>query len=82
MSTREQVIFSATIVSDGKRVECKVRAVKTTLAPSMPPAFSEYGVMNSDETDRLPDGDNYELHISNGDRIPLKKQHGFFLARL
>jgi hypothetical protein len=81
MSTKETVIFSGAIVSNDQRVECRVRAIKTTLDPTIPPAFSEYTVMNSDVTDRLPDGDNYEIHLSDGERIPVRRQHGHFLAR-
>lgn len=79
---KEIVIFSGVIVGEGRRVECKVRAVKTTLdgAPEIPPAFSEYRVMNSDATDRLPDGDNYEIHLTNGEHIPVRRCGGHFLG--
>jgi hypothetical protein len=81
---KEMVIFSGAIVGDGKRVECKVRAVKITLdgAPDVPPAFSEYRVLDSDMTDKLPDGNSYEIHLSNGERIPVRRSAGQFLGRL
>jgi len=82
MSRKETVIFSGMIVSGDKQVGCKVRATKTTLGSNIPPVFSEYSVMNSDVTDWLPDGDNYEVHLSNGERIPVRREHGHFLARL
>ena len=80
---KEIVIFSGVIVGEGKRVECKVRAVKTTLdgAPEVPPAFSEYRVMDSDLTDKLPDSNNYEIHLSNGESIPVRRSAGNFLGR-
>ena len=81
MSSRETVIFSGTIISGDKQVGCKVRATKTTLGSSIPPVFSEYSVMNSDVIDRLPDGDNYEVQLSNGERIPVRREQGQFLAR-
>jgi hypothetical protein len=39
---KETVIFSGTIVGEGQRVECKIRATKTTLDgdPSVSSAFS------------------------------------------
>jgi len=84
MNMRELVVFGGVIVGEGIRVECKVRAVKTTLngAPDVPPAFSEYRVMDSDLTDRLADGEDYEIHLSNGERTPVKRQAGQFLRRL
>jgi len=81
---KEIVVFSGLIVGEGKRVECKVRAAKTTLDGSsdVPPAFSEYRVMDSDLTDRLPDGNSYEIHLSNGECIPVRRSAGHFLGRL
>jgi hypothetical protein len=80
---KEMVILSAVIVGEGKRVECKVRVVKTTLDGSgFPPAFSDYHIMDSDLTDRLPDGANYEIHLSNGEHIPVRRSSGHFLGRL
>jgi hypothetical protein len=78
------VVFSGTIIGKDQQVECKVRAVKTTLdgAPDVPPAFSEYRVMDSNMTAGLPDGDNYEIHLSNGERIPVRRENGQFLGRL
>jgi len=46
------------IIGEGQRVECKVRATKTTFDKD-PPVFSDYRIVDSDATDRLPDG-NYE----------------------
>ena len=68
------VTLNGRIIGEGYILECKVRAVKTTLDedPYAPPAFSDYRVWNSDETDRLPDGE-YELLV-NGQRILLRRQ--------
>jgi hypothetical protein len=79
---KEMVISSGTIVGENQQVECKVRATKTTLGgdPSIPPEFSDYRIMDSDVTDRLPDGD-YELLV-NGQRIRLRRNGGRFLGRL
>jgi hypothetical protein len=79
---KESVIFSGTIVGEGQRVECKVRATKTTLDgdPSVPPAFSEYSIMESNETAKLPDGD-YEV-LANGEIHKVRRTAGRFVARL
>jgi len=81
---KDTVIFSGEVIGEGQTVPCKVRATKTTLDghPEIPPAYSGYHVMNSNATDRLPDGDTYEIHLANGERIRVKRRNGQFLARL
>ncbi len=72
---------SGTIIGEGQRVECEVRATKTTLDGD-PPArsvFSGYTVMESDVTDKLPDG-NYDL-LANGERIRFRRSDERFLSR-
>ena len=59
---QETVTFSGIIIGEGQRVRCEVRATKTTLDGD-PPLFSGYRIMESDVTDRLPDG-NYELLVT------------------
>ena len=59
---QETVIFSGIIIGEGQRVGCEVRATKTTLDGD-PPLFSGYIILESDATDRLPDG-NYELLVN------------------
>src|SRR5260370_29559132 len=79
---QETIIFSGTIIGEGQRVECEVRATKTTLDGD-PPArsvFSGYTVMESDVTDKLPDG-NYDL-LANGERIRFRRRDERFLSRL
>ena len=78
---QETVIFSGTVIGAGQRVEFKVRATKTLLDedPSVRPAFSGYAVMESDATDKLPDG-NYDLQ-ANGERIRFRRSDGRFLSR-
>ena len=69
MSVKEKVFFSGIIVGNGQRVECEIQAKKSTLggvSPS-PAAFSDYRVMDSEATKRLPDGD-YEV-LANGERV-------------
>ena len=75
---QETVIFSGTIIGEGQRVECEVRATKTTLDGD-PPLFSGYRIMESDVTDRLPDG-NYELLV-NRERTRFSRDAGRFLSR-
>ena len=79
MPTRKAVILNATISGGEKRVNCKIRAIETTLSPSIPPVFSNYEVIDTPETVQLPDG-NYEISV-NGEQIPVSKQSGAFLAR-
>jgi hypothetical protein len=61
--------------------QCKVRAPKTLLGedPSAQPVFSGYTVMESDVTDKLPDG-NYDL-LANGERIRFRRSGERFLSR-
>ena len=75
---QETIILSGTIIGEGQRVECEVRATKTTLDGD-PPLFSGYRIMESDVTDRLPDG-NYEL-LANGERIRFRRSDERFLSR-
>jgi len=75
---QETVTFSGTIIGGGYRVECEVRATKTTLVGD-PPLVSGYRIVESDETDRLPDG-NYELLV-NRERTRFSRDAGRFLSR-
>jgi hypothetical protein len=75
---KQTVVFSGTIVGEGQRVECKVRATKTTLDGD-PPLFSDYRMIDSDVTDRLPDGE-YEM-LANGERSKFRRNNGRFLSR-
>ena len=82
MSVKEKVFFSGIIVgSNGQRVECEIQATKSTLGgvPLSPAAFSDYRIMDSEATRRLPDGD-YEV-LANGERIKVQRKGGYFLAR-
>jgi hypothetical protein len=78
----ETVVFSGTIVGEGQRVECKVRATKTTLEgdPSVPPAFSDYRIIESSETAKLSNGD-YEVE-ANGEINKVRRKAGHFFRRL
>ena len=81
MSVKEKAFFSGIIVGNRQRVECEIQATKSTLGgvtPS-PPAFSDYRIMDSEATRRLPDGD-YEV-LANGERIKVLRKGGYFLAR-
>ncbi len=75
---QKTIIFSGTIIGEGQRVECEVRATKITLDGD-PPVFSDYRIMESDLTDRLPDG-NYELLV-NRDRTRFSRDAGRFFSR-
>ena len=75
---QETIIFSGTIIGEGQRVGCEVRATKTTLDGD-PPLFSDYRIMESDLTDRLPDG-NYELLV-NRERTRFRRDAGRFQSR-
>ena len=76
--SQEQSSFSGTIIGEGQRVECEVRATKTTLY-GVPLLFSGYRIMESDVTDKLPDG-NYELLV-NRERTRFSRDAGRFLSR-
>ena len=75
---QETVTFNGTIIGGVQRVECEVRATKTTLDGD-PPVFSNYRIMESDVTDSLPDG-NYELLV-NRERTRFSRDAGRFLSR-
>ena len=72
---QETVTFSGIIIGEHQRVECEVRATKTTLDGD-PPLFSGYAIMESDLTDRLPDG-NYDLLV-NHERTRFSRDGGRF----
>jgi hypothetical protein len=79
---KDTVFFSGTLVGEGHRIDCTVRATKTTLDldPDAPPEFSNYDILDSPATVRLPDGD-YEVR-ANGFKIRCKLNRGRFLWRL
>ena len=79
---KETVVFHGTVVGEGHRVDCKVRATKTTidLDPDAPPEFSDYEIMDSAATVRLPDGD-YQVLV-NAEKLRCKLNRGRFLWRL
>jgi hypothetical protein len=81
MSVKERVFFSGIIAGDAQRVVCEIQATKSTLGgvPPFPPAFSDYRIMDSEATRRLPDGD-YEVLV-NSERIKVLRKGGYFLAR-
>ena len=70
---KETVVFSGILIGEGQRVECKVRATKSTLDgdPSVSPAFSDYSIVDS-ATSKLPDG-NYDV-FAHGRRIGVRRQ--------
>ena len=74
---QETIIFNGTIIGEGQRVDCQVRATKTTL-DGYPPVFSDYMIMESDLTDRLPDG-NYDLLV-NHERTRFSRDAGRFFS--
>jgi hypothetical protein len=75
---QETIILNGTIIGEGQRVECEVRATKITLDGD-PPLFSSYRIVESDVTDRLPDG-NYELLV-NHERTRFSREAGRFQSR-
>jgi hypothetical protein len=75
---QETVTFKGIIIGESRRVECEVQATKTTLDGD-PPLFSGYKIMESDLTDRLPDG-NYELLV-NRERTRFSRDAGRFQPR-
>ena len=75
---QETIIFRGTIIGEGRRVACEVRATKTTLDGDSP-VFSEYRIVESDLTDELPDG-NYELLV-NRVRTRFSRDAGRFFSR-
>src|SRR5260370_22599665 len=75
-TVQESIMFSGIIIGERQRMQCKVRATKTTLDTD-PAVFSDYRVMESDATDTLSDGD-YELW-ANGEKIRFRRNSGRFL---
>ena len=75
---QETIVFSGTIIGEGQRLECEVRAIKTTLV-GFPAVFSDYRIMETDFTDGLPDG-NYDLPV-NRERARFRRDDGRFLSR-
>lgn len=75
---QETIVFNGTIIGEGQRVECEVRAIKTTLV-GFPAVFSDYRVVETDFTDGLPDG-NYDLLV-NHERARFSRDAGRFLSR-
>ena len=75
---QETLTLNGTIIGEGHRMECEVRATKTTLVGD-PPVVSGYLILESDVTDGLPDG-NYELLV-NRERTRFKRDAGRFLPR-
>jgi len=75
------VILNGIIIGNGHHIECEIRATKTNLDgfPSAAPAFSEYRIVESALTGKLPDG-VYEMLVGD-ERISLKREHGRFLVR-
>ena len=74
---QETIVFSGTIIGGGQRVDCEVRATKTTLVGY--PAVFSYRIMESDFTDRLPDG-YYDLLV-NHERTRFSRDAGRFFSR-
>ena len=75
---QETVTFNGTIIGEGHRMECEVRAIKTTLVGDAP-VVSGYWIVESDATDGLPDG-TYELLV-NRQRTRFRRDTGRFIAR-
>ena len=75
---QETITFTGILIGEGQRVECEVRATKTTLDGDQP-IVSGYIIVESDLTDVLPDG-NYELLV-NRDRNRFKRDAGRFFSR-
>jgi hypothetical protein len=74
---QETIVFSGTIIGEGQRVECEVRATRTTFDED-PPLVSGYRIVESDVTDTLPDGD-YDLLV-NHERTRFRRDAGRFLS--
>ena len=81
MSLKERMFFAGIIVGKGQRIEREIQATKFMLGgvSPFPPTFSDYRVMDSEATRRLPDGE-YEV-LANGERIKVLRKGGYFLAR-
>jgi len=80
---KETVFFDGIIVGEDQSVSCTVRATKTTLDqdPDAPAEFSDYDIVDSSTTVKLPDGD-YEVLLANGYKIRCKLSRGRFLWRV
>jgi len=76
---QETVIFTGIIIGERPRVECNVCATKTTFDRDPAAVFSDYRIMDSDATNRLPDGD-YKL-FANGETTRFRRNNGRFLSR-
>lgn len=74
---QETVTFSGTIIGEGQRVECEVRATKTTFDGD-PRLVPGYRIVESDVTDTLPDGD-YDLLV-NRERTRFRRDAGRFVS--
>jgi hypothetical protein len=74
---QESISLSGTIIGEHQRIECEVRATKTTLDGD-PPLVSGYRIVESDLTDRLPDG-SYELLV-NRERTRFRRDAGRFFS--
>ena len=75
---QETITFRGTIIGEGQRLECEVRATKTTFDGD-PPLVSGYRIVESDVTDALPDGD-YDLLV-NRERTRFRCDAGRFVSR-
>ena len=75
---QETITFRGTIIGEGQRLECEVRATKTTFDGD-PPLVSSYRIVESDVTDALPDGD-YDLLV-NRERTRFRCDAGRFFSR-
>lgn len=75
---QETIILNGTIIGEGQRVQCEVRATKTTLDGDQP-IVAGYIIVESDLTDRLPDG-SYELLV-NRERTRFTRDAGRFFPR-
>jgi hypothetical protein len=78
MQQKEIVPLSAIIRGEGREVACVTRVTKTSMEDA-PPAFSDFSVVGSDETDGLPDG-NYVVYLQSGEEIPVRRKNGFFIS--
>lgn len=76
------VILNGIIMGNRRHVECEIRATRTILDgfSSAPAAFSDFLVVESASTNKLPDGE-YEVLVGD-ERILLRRENGTFLAPL
>ena len=75
------VMLPGTLVGQGHEVNCQVSSIQTTRdgAPLIPPEYSDFSIMNSDATARLPEGD-HELLV-RGERVSLRHKNGKYHRR-